>query len=250
MTLFTDKAPWIINLLKADFGLTTDDAVAIVANIGHESAGFRHFQEIKPTVPGSKGGFGWCQWTGPRRREFEAYCKRNKLDPFSDRANYGFLFVELKGTEKGALPAVRMAQGLEAKVAAFERKFERAGVINMPSRMKYAEAALAAWKATPGARPPYALEKPVPLDAAPEIPPQNSPQNPPEIIPEQKQGVIKTMIRGKQKAWLAFLIPVGVAVAIKGLKAAGIEVLDVSAFETGVIAILTALGVYQVPNKA
>lgn len=175
MTLFTDKAPWIMNLLRADFGLSVEDAAAVVGNIGHECMGFKAFQEKKPVVPGSRGGFGWCQWTGPRRVAFEAYCRRNNLDPFSDRANYGFLFVELKGTEKAAIPAVKKAVGLEGKVAAFEAKFERAGVKNMPSRMRYANQAMAAWKINQGARPPYALAKPVSPDRAPVPPPPDIP---------------------------------------------------------------------------
>lgn len=157
MTLFTDKAPWIMNLLRADFDLTVEEAAAILGNIGHECAGFVKFQEQKPTVPGSRGGFGWCQWTGPRRVAFEAYCKRNGLDTKSDKANYGYLFVELKGSEKAAIPALKKAVGLQAKVSAFERSFERAGVINMPSRMRYANQALAAWKIKQDARPPYPI---------------------------------------------------------------------------------------------
>lgn len=184
MTLFTDKAPWIMNLLRADFGLTVEEAAAVVGNIGHESAGFKHFQEIKPVVPGSRGGFGWCQWTGPRRVAFEAYCKRNNLDPFSDRANYGFLFVELKGSEKAAIPALKKAKGLEAKVSAFERSFERAGVVNMPSRMRYANQALAAWKINQGAKPPYALAKPVPIEPPPPPPDIPSP------VPDPMDGDI------------------------------------------------------------
>jgi hypothetical protein len=47
-------------------------------------------------VPGSRGGFGWAQWTGARRQEFEAWCRDNGLDPASDAANYGYLVHELK----------------------------------------------------------------------------------------------------------------------------------------------------------
>lgn len=179
MTLFTDKSPWIINLLRADFGLTVEEAVAILGNIGHESGGFKHFQEIKPTVPGSRGGFGWCQWTGPRRVAFEAYCKRNKLDPFSDKANYGYLFMELKGSEKAAIPALKKAVGLQAKVSAFERQFERAGVINMPSRMRWANQAMAAWKIKQGAKPPYAIAP----DGKSDAPGTPAPVPPPPDVP-------------------------------------------------------------------
>ena len=186
MTLFTEKSPWIINLLKADFALTTEDAAAILGNIGHESGGFKYFQEIKPTVQGSRGGFGWCQWTGPRRVAFEAYCERNNLDPRSDRANYGFLFLELKGTEKAAIPALKKAAGLENKVAAFEAKFERAGVKNIPSRMKWANQAMEAWKLNPNAKPPYELDKPVPFDPVVIQPQPPQPDDPGPVAPPAK----------------------------------------------------------------
>jgi hypothetical protein len=201
MTLFTDKAPWIMNLLRADFGLTVEEAAAVLGNIGHESGGFKYFQEIKPTVPGSRGGFGWCQWTGPRRVAFEAYCKRNGLDPFSDKANYGFLFMELKGTEKAAIPALKKAKGLEAKVAAFEDKFERAGIKNMPSRMRYANQAMAAWKIKQGAKPPFAEEgmslppPPVPVPPPPDDPgPVPDPLEP--DMPEEDTRTLWQILKG------------------------------------------------------
>lgn len=155
MSLFTDKAPGIMRLLMRDFALDDLSAAAIVGNLGHESGGFRFLQEKKPLVPGSKGGYGWAQWTGPRRRQYEAYCKRNSLDPASDKANYGFLFVELMGSEKAAIPAVKAAVGLAAKVKAFEMKFERAGIKHYDSRNNYAAQALKAYHA---AEPPKTTE--------------------------------------------------------------------------------------------
>lgn len=210
MTTFTDKAPWIINLLKADFGLTTEDGAAIVGNLGHESGGFKYFQEIDPVVPGSRGGFGWCQWTGPRRVAFESYCKRNHLDPKSDRANYGYLFTELKGSEKGAIPAVKKAIGLQGKVAAFEAHFERAGVINMPSRMRYANQAMAAYNLKPAARPPYALDKPVPFDP-PHFPPQ---PDDPGVIPHPMEPDFDEPERNYESSYFAIGGVIAVAVAM------------------------------------
>ena len=55
-------------------------------------------KECKNTIPivkGSKGGYGFAQWTGPRREMFEEWSKSNKLDPSSYDANYGFLKFEL-----------------------------------------------------------------------------------------------------------------------------------------------------------
>src|SRR4051812_41185095 len=114
-TLFRQKAPGIMALLMQDFALDVESAAAILGNLGHESGGFRFLQEKTPMVAGSAGGYGWAQWTGPRRRAYEAYCARNNLDPAGDKANYGWLFVELKGSESAAISAVKDAVGLENK---------------------------------------------------------------------------------------------------------------------------------------
>ena len=146
--LFRRVAPFYMAKLMQDFHMNSTDAAAVFGNAGHESAGFEKLQEIKPTVPGSRGGWGWFQWTGPRRREFEAYADRNKLDPKAHETNYKFLFVELKGSEKRAVGAVKKAQGLRNKVIAFEKAFERAGIKHYNSRVRWAEIALEAFKAS------------------------------------------------------------------------------------------------------
>lgn len=83
-----------------DFSVDLDAAAAAFGNFGHQSAGFTAMQEIKPTVAGSKGGYGWPMWTGPRRRAYEAYCRKHGLDPASDTANYAYIFVELKARRR------------------------------------------------------------------------------------------------------------------------------------------------------
>jgi len=119
------------------------DRVACVGNGGHESGGFQILQEIAPTVKGSRGGTGYFQWTGPRRRAFEAWCAKRSYDPASYIANSGFLIYELQTSEKGAVGNTRRAVGLEAKVKAFELAYERAGVKHYDSRIKWARKALA-----------------------------------------------------------------------------------------------------------
>lgn len=202
--LFNSKAPWIMNLLRADFDLSIEEAAAILGNIGHECGGFKLFQEQKPLVPGSRGGFGWCQWTGPRRVAFENYCKRNGLDPKSDKANYGWLFVELKSTESAAIPAVKRAVGLEAKVRAFELKFERAGVKHYDSRYVWARRALAAHAANPHAKAPYMAALPTPvIPSGTETP--ATPPPAPELAP----------IGTAEGSWLPdILLGVGIIAAI------------------------------------
>ena len=93
--LFRSKAPRVMHDLIRDLGLTTVQAAAILGNIGHECAGFTLLQEQKP-LRGGRGGWGWCQWTGSRRTEFEKWAADHGLDFSGDRANYGFLLEELE----------------------------------------------------------------------------------------------------------------------------------------------------------
>lgn len=167
LVVFRAKAPIVMAQLMADFPFDVEDAAAIMGNAGHESGGLTNFQEDKPTVPGSRGGYGWFQWTGPRRVAFENWCKRKGLEPTSDEANYGFLCHELRGTEKRAVAAVGGAKGLEAKVEAFERAFERSGVKAYASRLKWAQRALVAYQdAAPAPRKPT-----TPLPTPPDVEP-------------------------------------------------------------------------------
>jgi hypothetical protein len=157
--LFRDIAPLYMRKFMADFDCTLEDAAAVFGNAGHESAGFTKEQEIKPTVAGSRGGWGWFQWTGPRRRAFEGYCARNKLNPASPEANYAWLFLELKGSEKRAIPALKAAGSLNEKVIAFENAYERSGVKHYDSRKKWAAIAMDAFRAN---NPPEQLPSPTP----------------------------------------------------------------------------------------
>ena len=147
--LFRAKAPKVMADLMRDFDLSVEDAAAILGNLAHECNGFRTLQETKPTVAGSRGGWGWAQWTGPRRRQFEAWCLRKAYSPSSDVANYSFLYRELKGLEGEpslkAVKATKAASGLRAKVIAFELAFLRAGIKHYDSRTEWALRAMKAW---------------------------------------------------------------------------------------------------------
>lgn len=189
MSLFTEKAPAIMWLLMQDFDLTEEEAAAILGNLGHETGGFKYMQEINPTIRGSRGGFGWAQWTGPRRRAFEAYCSRNKLDPTSDKANYGWLFVELTSTEKKAIPALKAAKGLRNKVIVFERSFERAGHKAYESRYQFAVQALGAYRSKVAPTPVPAPVKPTPTPA-----PVPAPVPSPQPAPAPQEGLLAAFL--------------------------------------------------------
>ena len=126
--------------LKRDFGLTDAQAAGVVGNLMHESGGFESLQEINPTVPGSRGGFGYAQWTGPRRKAFEAYVQANNLDPTSYEANYGFLQHEVTNDpyERGQFLKVRNAKTAAEAAEIISNEYLRPGIPHMASRTKFA----------------------------------------------------------------------------------------------------------------
>jgi hypothetical protein len=149
MEFFNKWSVIFIDRLMKDFDLDLLSAVSIIGNAGHESGGFKQLQELKPLVAGSKGGWGIMQWTGPRRREAEAYWKRNNLSPTDMDANYKFLFVELRGPEGRVLSKLKQATTLEQKTKVFSETFLRPGIPHMDARYTWSKRALDAWNKQP-----------------------------------------------------------------------------------------------------
>jgi hypothetical protein len=143
--LFQQKAPNVMRQLMRDFNLSKEQAAGILGNLGHECAGFRLLQEQKPQQ-GGRGGWGWCQWTGPRRREFESWATNEGLDFASDAANYGFLKRELTGSEAGVLAPLRQTQNVEQATSVFMKRFERPGIEHLDRRIEWSRLALTAYK--------------------------------------------------------------------------------------------------------
>lgn len=104
--------------LSKDLGISPEAASGIVSNLNAES-GIAGINEKNPVVPGSRGGFGWAQWTGDRRVGFETYARLHGQDPASDDANYGFLIHELtnKPQYAGILAQLKRG-GISAREAA------------------------------------------------------------------------------------------------------------------------------------
>jgi len=141
---FDQKAPQIMKRLMGDFGLTVIHTAAILGNFGQESLGLRVMQEVNP-IGGGPGGYGWAQWTGSRRNDFQVWCQQNNLAIDSDEANYGFLCVELQGNESNSLAELKKTNTLSVATESFARLFERPGVLHLSSRINWARRAMAAY---------------------------------------------------------------------------------------------------------
>lgn len=136
-TAFENLAPRYIKDLMKALNITAEQAAGIVGNGGAES-GLIAVDEKKPTVPGSRGGYGHFQWTGPRRVAFEKWCVDNKLDKESYEANFGFLIHELQTTEKNSLKHLVMTKDIKAAAETFGYFFLRfAGYKNIAGNKNY-----------------------------------------------------------------------------------------------------------------
>jgi murein L,D-transpeptidase YcbB/YkuD len=182
---FAERGGWLIKRLAADFNLSYEQAAGAVGNLGFESGRFKSLQEIDPLVGGSRGGYGWAQWTGPRRVEFERWCLLNKLPLASDQANYGYLHAELSGEDhrfdySRSITALRDTATIEDAVISFCQTFERpAGTTpthtpGFGDRLKIAQEALAGAKnvaptPSPAPLPHQIVRRTRPLTRGPDV---------------------------------------------------------------------------------
>ncbi len=145
MTAFEEKAPKVMSALMKQFKLKDFQAAGVLGNLGHESGGFVYLHEIGQ--PEGEGGYGWGQWTGPRRVEFLNWCAANKLGWETDAANLGYLIHELSGEYRSTISALLKCTSLSGAVLAFERHYERAGIPAIGERVIWGHRALNAYHA-------------------------------------------------------------------------------------------------------
>lgn len=144
MTVFTDKCKVYIPRLMKDLNITKAQASGIFGNLGVETGGFTALQEKSPIIKGSKGGYGWMQWTGPRRRTYEAWCKAHNYNPALDETNYQYLVYETLHDEYKSLVQLRKTTTVEAATETFMKQNLRPGVPHLDKRIEYAKKAFAA----------------------------------------------------------------------------------------------------------
>lgn len=83
-------------------GIPEPVADGFLMNFKDESGLNPSINEAKPLVPGSRGGFGLAQWTGPRRVALEQFAHQSGRPVDDVNTQLDFLVSELKGPEAAA----------------------------------------------------------------------------------------------------------------------------------------------------
>ena len=91
--------------------------------------------EVSPTVAGSRGGFGLAQWTGPRRKQLEAFAADKGVPVNDPEMQLDFLMWENANTEKGAWQKVLGAQDAVQAAEFFTNHWERPGVPHLDATL-------------------------------------------------------------------------------------------------------------------
>ena len=129
--------------LISAFDLSPIQAAAIAGNLGTESANFTAYHERGQ--PENKGGYGWAQWTGPRREAFFAWADAQGLHRDSEAASLGYLEYELQTSKQFSINALKRQTELRAATHTFMVFFEGPGILNEGDRQHHAKVALAAY---------------------------------------------------------------------------------------------------------
>lgn len=163
-------------------------AYGIAGNMQIESDGFKtDVNEYAPLVPGSRGGYGLNQWTGPRRRQFEQFASDRQANPADLDTQLDFTMWELENTEKRAGAALSQAQTTADAARIYSQQFLRPGIPHLERRIAAAERLA-------GGSYPAAQGEPSPQGAAsgPQAPINNlAAQQPPERDPFKMQNTLQ-----------------------------------------------------------
>lgn len=108
-----------------DRGLPSHVADAFVVNFKDESGLNPGINEANPVVPGSRGGFGLYQLTGPRRTAYESFAAQRGVDPSDVNAQLDFLKYELEGPEAKAAQSILSAPDTATAAQAIVNNFLR-----------------------------------------------------------------------------------------------------------------------------
>lgn len=116
-------------------GLPEHVADGFLMNFQDESGLNPGINEVNPTVPGSRGGFGLYQLTGPRRVAYEQFAAQRGVSPADPDAQLDFMMQELQGPEAGAAQSILSAPDAGTAAAAIARDFLRPAPQHLQSRV-------------------------------------------------------------------------------------------------------------------
>lgn len=115
-------------------GLPGHVADAFVVNFQDESGLNPGINEAAPIVPGSRGGYGLYQLTGPRRRAYESFAAERGIPLDSVDGQLDFMMSELQGPEAGAAKSILAAPDTATAAQAIVNKFLRPSPEHRQSR--------------------------------------------------------------------------------------------------------------------
>ena len=153
-------------------GMPLHIAQGFVTNFKDESGLNPGINEIAPIVPGSRGGYGLYQLTGPRRRQYEAWAAENGFDLADPNAQLDFMMMELNTTEKGAWEKIQAASTPGEAAAAVVNYFLRPAEAHRAKR----EAAYLGGKVASATGEGYTPQAPVATPGQPQQPNALAPQ--------------------------------------------------------------------------
>lgn len=120
-------------------------AQGFVMNMMDESGLRPGINEAAPIVPGSRGGFGLYQLTGPRRTAYEQFAAQRGVNPADVDAQLDFLDYEMRGPESRAAKSILSTRNPQEAAVAIARDFLRPASEHLQNRVaRYSGADVAA----------------------------------------------------------------------------------------------------------
>lgn len=129
-----ENAEKVWNYFKKQ-GFSKEATAGIMGNFQRESG-------MKPDIVEGNGvGLGLGQWSFERRTKLENYAKEKKKDVNSLSLQLDFTIEEMKSIDFGGknLEEFKKINDVSEATELFEKYFERAGVVALADRLKYAE---------------------------------------------------------------------------------------------------------------
>lgn len=169
-------------------GLPEHIADGFIMNFQDESGLDPGINEASPLVPGSRGGFGLSQWTGPRRRALEAFAADRGTPVSNVDTQLDFLMSELQGPESAAAREIFGSKTSGEAAAAIVNKFLRPAEEHRASR----EARYLGGQSRVGTGPQVAYNGPSVAELSSAL------SNP--WLSQEERGVVGMMLQQAQQA--------------------------------------------------